>query len=238
MFRVLSNDEVLYCIKIGNERQDTNTKNKVASKQFTNRDPATIHIQGVMGEFAFAKMCDQHFGESKAQDVTKVLNDTKSRGARHDTFDWTLFGKRIDVKTTLNAKSTTVYARLHKRVNPADFYVLILVEFLNPTTGGAMEIWPRQYDQMFGLMRHAAETKGTLPFGVRCTFQGFQSSKELFAHYNSGNGGSNAASSFCCQVNPSWDNFIRASNQDLSLQFSSQTTNQKEQTERQIGNST
>lgn len=191
----LSEAELQYCIKIGNDRQETNVKNNIASKQFTSRDPTNIHIQGVIGEYAFAKLCESLANDTKT-DITKTLNDTRSRGTKNDKQDWTINKKTIDVKTTLNKRAQQIYARLHKIRNPAHFYVLILIEFLDPATHQPISISPQLYDQMFGLLQ-----QNTRQFDVRCTFQGFVESKELFSHYVEQD------KSYTSKVNPSWSEF-------------------------------
>ncbi len=187
----LTTDELQYCIRIGNERQDTNTRNRIPSKQFTSRDPTNIHIQGVIGEYSFAKLC----GEDEKL-IRKRLDNTQSRGARNDILqDCIVNGKTIDVKTTLNARAQQIYARLHKIKNPAHFYVLVLIEFLDPSTHQTIAISQQYYDQVFGLLQ-----SNTRQFEVRCTFQGFASGTQVFAHYVQDN-------SYSCKVNSSWQEF-------------------------------
>src|SRR5262245_7782577 len=94
-YKFLATD-LTYCIQIGTQRQRTNEQNRIRSRQFTDRDPTAIHIQGVLAEFAFGKLCSQ---ELKLNiDLQGILDNTESRGGRKDTFDLTLFNKKIDVK--------------------------------------------------------------------------------------------------------------------------------------------
>lgn len=173
MFYQFSVDELLYCIRIGNRRQQVNTKNGVRSKQFTERDPTNIHIQGVMGELAFMKICEK---EMKLDlKIEETLNNTSSRGAARDSFDCMLFGKTVDVKSTLNRGSKYIYARQHKSTNPADFYVLILIEFMNPNSTEPIYISQNYYDQFFGAIQADIHS-----FQVRCQFYGFIGKDELF----------------------------------------------------------
>jgi hypothetical protein len=198
-------DELSYCIRIGTERQATNMRNCVPSKQFTQRDPTAIHIQGVLGEFAFAKLCSSLSTDTK-DDVTTVLNNTKSRSGKKDTFDWSAFGKRIDVKTTLNPYSTSIYARRHKSDHPADLYVLIMIEFIDPKTNRVFYVQDK--DQMFAHVQ-----KDPTVLTVQATFRGWIPSALLFhpAKFNNdGNGGSFVATpistqwtDFCAQFSPS-----------------------------------
>ena len=157
----LSVDELRYCITIGAQRQTTNVHNKIRSKQFTMRDPTMIHIQGVLGEYGFAQLCNRDLAGSS--DTKTVLNNTQSRGAKHDTFDWNVFGQKIDVKTTLSKYANRIYARTHKSKNPADWYVLMLIEFLDAKTHQAHVPKAAEYD---------AYVKNADQFQVQVTFQG------------------------------------------------------------------
>lgn len=158
----LSDAQVAYCIQIGRQRQETNQKNGIRSKQFTQRDPTTIHVQGVLAEYAFAKIWEK---ELKIDlQVEKTLNDTRSRGA---SFDWTLNKKTVDVKSTLY-NSKLIYSPSHKHHHPADFYVLM---YLSIPFGGSND------EKIWALMKR--------PQAITVSFQGFVTGMELFRNLQS-----------------------------------------------------
>lgn len=163
--------EVVYCIKIGTQRQKTNERNRVPSKQFTRRDPTTIHIQGVLAEYAFAKICERECKVSL--DIESALNNTKSR---RGTDDWTIHEKRIDVKSTLH-NSSVIYAAAHKSRYPSDLYVLI---WIDTKCNGSND------EQIWQLMREPRSD-------VVCTFQGFATPKDLFANIDAHHCAANAS---------------------------------------------
>jgi hypothetical protein len=194
MFYRLTSDEVLYCIRIGIQRQETNTKNNIASKQFTTRDPTNIHIQGVLGEYTFAKLCNREL--KMDTNVCTELNNTQSRGARHDTFDWTLFSKKIDVKTTLAPWTKNIYARQHKKLNPADLYVLMFLAFYDRVTGNPLLPASKQYDELLNSVQTHPDQ-----FIVEGQFKGFAHAKDMFrsAMYDN---------SFSTPVANDWKGFV------------------------------
>lgn len=154
----LSTDQVAYCIRVGRERQRTNVNNRIQSKQFTQRDPTTIHVQGVLAEYAFGRLCESELKVDLK--VEEVLNDTRSRGA---SFDWTLNKKTVDVKSTL-WNSKLIYSPTHKRFHPADFYVLM---FLEVPFGGTND------DKINSIMAR--------PQPLTVHFQGFTGKENMFA---------------------------------------------------------
>lgn len=205
-------DDLSYCIRIGQQRQATNVKNGVPSKQFTQRNPTNIHIQGVLGEYAFAKMC-AGLSTDKKDDVMIVLNNTQSRSAKHDTFDWSVFGKKVDVKTTLYPYGYKIYARQHKYGNPADLYVLILIEFIDPKTN--QTVYSQNKDDLFDQCQ-----KDPNKFHVKCTFRGSVLSAKLFQSINLSNDGSFVAdaqikqwSDFCAQFSAP----VERTNKDVKM---------------------
>jgi hypothetical protein len=176
----LTPEEVTYCIGVGTRRQQTNVKNSIASKQFTQRDPTTIHIQGVLAEYAFARLCEQ---DCKLDLQIKItLDDTRSRGCK--SVDWTVFGKTIDVKSTLN-NTHHVYAPRHKARYPANFYVLMWIDL--PYHGTHDE-------RIWACMRE--------PSPITVTFQGFVPHTTLFMNSAS------LSPVLAVEANPKWEQFL------------------------------
>ncbi len=79
------------------------------------RDPYAIHVQGVGGELAFARM----------RNLCPLLNFLPTQGGP-DVF--TRDGKSIDVKTTIKGDGDLLVST-HKRQAPCAFYVLMLADF-------------------------------------------------------------------------------------------------------------
>ena len=174
MYR-LTTDELLYCIRIGNQRQDTNTKNHIASKQFTKRDPTNIHIQGVIGEYTFAHICNREL--KTTTDPKTLLDNTSSRGSKHDTFDWIVNTKKIDVKTTLSPYARNIYARCHKKINPADVYALMFIGFFDVVTQKPIVTDMQHYDQLMWMVQAKPAD-----YIVEGHFKGFCTHEQMFQH--------------------------------------------------------
>jgi hypothetical protein len=191
-------DELAYCIRIGTQRQRVNEHNRVRSKQFTDRDPTNIHIQGVLAEYAFARLCAQ---ELKLNiNIQAILDNTQSRGARRDTFDLTLFGKKIDVKSTMSEYNSFVYAPLHKRFNPADYYVLMGLE--TEAKDGTPEAKDGSPDEKINAI---VKNPNSTVSGV---FRGFVSGSILFAS-------TAQLSCYRAKANPSWKEFLHQLKPDV-----------------------
>lgn len=76
------------------------------------RDPYAIHVQGVGGELAYARM----------KNLYPLLNFLPTQGGA-DMFSRT--GRSIDVKTT-SKEDGDLLVSAHKRQDPCDFYVLMV----------------------------------------------------------------------------------------------------------------
>ena len=211
----LSTDELQYCIHIGTQRQETNMRNRIASKQFTSRDPTNIHIQGVLGEFVFGQICMREFKEGNS----KALDDTSSRGSRNDTFDWNMFGKKIDVKTTLSPYVKNIYARAHKFANPADLFVMISLSFFD-AQNTRLYVPTKAYDEMlFNIQRTPKE------FVVEGGFGGFATSQQMFASPES-------CGSFSAPLQTSWTEFCSVISSQISSDPDQSLTHACEHTKR------
>lgn len=118
---VLSRDEVAQCIHIGTERNDKNVQNHSRNLNFSGRDDATISIQGVMGEWAFCRL----FGLD-----TALLFNTQCRNRWNDSFDATIGGRTIDVKTPLHHTSV-LWVGAARGEHAPDLYCLMTLERLD-----------------------------------------------------------------------------------------------------------
>jgi len=106
------------CIEIGTRRNAANVQAHTTNRNYSGRDDTLISIQGVVGELAFLKW----FGLP-----TVPLWDTECRHAGNDTFDATLQGFTIDVKSPIN-HHCGLRVTAHKRRNPPAGYALITIE--------------------------------------------------------------------------------------------------------------
>ena len=105
--------EVSYCARIANERDTRNRRAGVVDRKNSRRSGEAIALDGVLGEYAFARMMNR---------PTDHLNDTTPRCARTDRDQDLLLddGKTVDVKTTW-FPFADLHVAPHKAVNPADF---------------------------------------------------------------------------------------------------------------------
>jgi len=167
------------------------------------RNPTNIHIQGVLGEYAFAQLCNARWSND-TKDTKQILNNTKSRSGRADTFDWSLFGQTIDVKTTLNQWSKRLFARTHKFKYPADWYVLILLEFKDPKTKQTIHAQTKQYDMYIDNL----ET-----YEVQATFKGAITSRDLFTKEHQVDPAQFAAEVMHAESHAEWTTFCEQFNE-------------------------
>jgi hypothetical protein len=116
----LTPDEYKYCLAIAQRRNSTNEKGKVKNANYSGRNDVDIHIQGVIGEFAFLKL--------HGQDPTPSLDNTKSRSAQDgtDTFDAWIKKENIDVKSVVTPVSELLVPAWKKK-HPPNRYVLMRI---------------------------------------------------------------------------------------------------------------
>jgi hypothetical protein len=110
-----SKAEVDRCYRIGKARNDANIAEGKTNMRFSNRDDVVISCQGILGEAAFMRM----FGQDD-----ETLEDTTCRNASNDTFDATLDGHSVDVKTVLRP-GLDLIATSWKAKNPASLYAMM-----------------------------------------------------------------------------------------------------------------
>jgi len=114
----LTAEETEQCVSIGAERAAKNVQQKTKNLNFSSRDDAQIHIQGVVGELAFCRL----FG------LPIEIFDTTCRNAHNDTFDAVLpNGWKVDVKTTVRLNAPIIVSTW-KRMRPPQLYALNILE--------------------------------------------------------------------------------------------------------------
>jgi hypothetical protein len=110
---LLGAGEVAAAVQVAAIRQAVNRESGITNLKAGKQDPMTTEIVGILGEFAFAKW------QNLYPDLTTHL--------RSGTFDATLKGWGVDVKSTRNPSGELwVDARPDKR---ASVYVLVHVEY-------------------------------------------------------------------------------------------------------------
>jgi hypothetical protein len=121
---VLTDEENLFCETIGRTRQAQNEKNKTTDMRFSRGSGVDIHIQGVKGEFALAKL----LGEDILKHTKKELSQPACRNTRNDhkkDIQWQ--GKTVDVKCAKERAPFGLMVGAWKKVNPADVYALMVL---------------------------------------------------------------------------------------------------------------
>jgi hypothetical protein len=111
----LNRHELLLCEFFGVMRRK-NAMTHNADRQYSDRNPYDIDIDGFMGEFIVAKflnLCPDFSLNEKKNPV-----DLKTHN-----------GKTIDVKTTRNKNKPLMITEYHKK-NPCDFYIYLLCDDL------------------------------------------------------------------------------------------------------------
>ncbi|AJF98063.1 hypothetical protein TW95_gp1329 [Pandoravirus inopinatum] len=121
----LTRDEVRECARIGHERNRRNRDEGRASRRYTaHRTDDDISVQGVIGEWAFARLFD----------LSIDIHDTSCRSACSETrFDaiMTPEGWTVDVKTTVGRNAPMRVAGW-KVPNPPDVYALLVYVNYDP----------------------------------------------------------------------------------------------------------
>jgi hypothetical protein len=113
-------NEAMLCYRMGKQRQENNVKNKSLDRNLSDRSGQDIHVQGILGEYAFCKLFN----------LPISICDTVCRNTLNDSFDARIScginsSCSIDVKTTCNKKGDLVVGTW-KKSNPADLYVLMI----------------------------------------------------------------------------------------------------------------
>ncbi|QBZ80955.1 hypothetical protein pclt_cds_357 [Pandoravirus celtis] len=121
----LTRDEMRECVRIGHERNRRNRDEGRASRRYTaHRTDDDISVQGVIGEWAFARLFD----------LSIDIHDTSCRSACSETrFDaiMTPEGWTVDVKTTVG-RSAPMRVAGWKVPNPPDVYALLVYVNYDP----------------------------------------------------------------------------------------------------------
>lgn len=119
----LSQDELDMCRKCGIQRQTNNDRNKVFDQRYSNQSSVNIHIQGVIGEYAFRKLHDM-----ATDDIFEDVNPRSKRKRTDEDQDAkTLKGLTIDVKTT-HCQTREIRVKTNALRQPADYYVQMIVQ--------------------------------------------------------------------------------------------------------------
>lgn len=115
----LSRAETVECVRIGLERNANNRAQRRANRRCAMyRTDEDISVQGVLGEYAFARLFD----------LAIDIHDTECRSALTESrFDAVLTPERwtVDVKTATNA-SASLLVTWWKANNPPDVYALLV----------------------------------------------------------------------------------------------------------------
>lgn len=121
----LTHDEMRECVRIGHERNRRNRDEGRVSRRYTaHRTDDDISVQGVIGEWAFARLFD----------LSIDIHDTTCRSARTETrFDavMTPEGWTVDVKTTVG-RDAPMRVACWKLPNPPDVYALLVYVNYDP----------------------------------------------------------------------------------------------------------
>ena len=107
---------------LGNLRQGLSSANGARDPKQAQEDPYFIHVLGVGGELAFARM----------RNLYPLLNFLPTKGGA-DTF--ARDGKTTDVKTTTR-KDGSLLVGTNKKEDPCDYYVLMIADFPKFTCKG------------------------------------------------------------------------------------------------------
>ena len=120
-------DDIEICITIGKERYYNNKKNHVQEQRysFSRRSGLDLDVFGVCGEYAFMKMA-----HVLKLNQDRLLNTTP-QNYRTDRGDVQIGDQIIDVKCCLGHRHD-LWVRKQNRYNPADIYVFITYERVNP----------------------------------------------------------------------------------------------------------
>lgn len=112
---VLAPPDVAACVRIGTARNAANARAHKTDQRHSDRSSLDVSIQGVIGEYVFLRL----FG-LPVQDT----QDTRCRNVLNDTFDATLAGKTVDVKTVA-APGCDLWVSRGKAANPPHVFALI-----------------------------------------------------------------------------------------------------------------
>jgi hypothetical protein len=118
-FVVLGKEAIEYCKEISAKRYHANDLLGVRDARWSSQSREDIGLQGCLGEWAFAQMAG----------VNHSLSDTTPRSARTDLQqDLVVNSKTFDVKTAktyLDRVPQGLHVSTKKKINPADYYVLL-----------------------------------------------------------------------------------------------------------------
>jgi len=111
----LTQPEVERCYAIAVARNKANVAGGRTNMNFSGRDDLMVSFQGLVGELAYMRM----FGLND-----EGLDDTTCRNAATDTFDATMSGHSVDVKTVIRRNAGILIAAWKKNNCPALYALL------------------------------------------------------------------------------------------------------------------
>ena len=134
----LTEEEVQFCEAYGRLRQRQNEEGGTYDMKYTARSGADLHVQGVRGELALAKLLGRRVYKDVCADVCEAHCRNNANDEKKDV-EWQ--GLKIDVKCARNRAPFGLLVTANKRRAPAGAYVLMVdhggcrLTFVGASTG-------------------------------------------------------------------------------------------------------
>ena len=164
------------CIRIGTERYDKNRAGNVVDQHYAPKSGVDVSVQGVLGEYAMAKLIDGSMA---------LLNDTSLNSFETDRGDVLLSDgdekhPKIEIKSPVThepAKSFPIRVPLlHMQANQETVYCLVVI--VRPTNSTVTAEYRRGKRPAESTCTYTADEEG-----IVAEFRGFVHAQHVFANH-------------------------------------------------------